>query len=212
VADLLAKLAGKFSNRKRRVTFLVNNYDCVCSVLREAKPVVVDAAGVGGGGGGGGGVGGGAGAGSGAGAERGGSRGSGGGCGGGGGGGSAGSSGQGGLSLDNSATYRFFDEQLTAQSHVFVEEELADHFGPLIDFVKKAEAAQRSAAAGGGGAGGTGAAAAAEGGGCTPRRRPRCSCATSPSGGRQGLALVHFSAQLEPCLAQEYTLHTLNTP
>ena len=28
----------------------------------------------------------------------------------------------------------------------------------------------------------------------------------------QGLTLVHFSAQLEPCLAQENTLHTLNTP
>jgi len=28
----------------------------------------------------------------------------------------------------------------------------------------------------------------------------------------QGLTLVHFSAQLEPCLTQESTLHTLNTP
>jgi len=28
----------------------------------------------------------------------------------------------------------------------------------------------------------------------------------------QGLTLVHFSAQLEPCPAQENTLHTLNTP
>jgi hypothetical protein len=28
----------------------------------------------------------------------------------------------------------------------------------------------------------------------------------------QGLTLVHFSAQLEPCLTQEDTLHTLNTP
>jgi hypothetical protein len=28
----------------------------------------------------------------------------------------------------------------------------------------------------------------------------------------QGLALVHFSAQLEPCMTQENTLHTLNTP
>ena len=28
---------------------------------------------------------------------------------------------------------------------------------------------------------------------------------------RQGLTLVHFSAQLEPCLSQENTLHTLNT-
>jgi hypothetical protein len=31
----------------------------------------------------------------------------------------------------------------------------------------------------------------------------------SPDG--QGLTLVHFSAQLEPCLTQENTLHTLNT-
>ena len=31
-------------------------------------------------------------------------------------------------------------------------------------------------------------------------------------GTRQGLTLVHFSAQLEPCLTQETTLHTLNTP
>jgi len=30
--------------------------------------------------------------------------------------------------------------------------------------------------------------------------------------GRQGLTLVHFSAQLEPCLSQENTLHTRNTP
>jgi len=29
---------------------------------------------------------------------------------------------------------------------------------------------------------------------------------------RQGLTLVHFSAQLEPCLTHENTLHTLNTP
>jgi len=28
----------------------------------------------------------------------------------------------------------------------------------------------------------------------------------------QGLTLVHFSAQLEPCLTQETTLHILNTP
>ena len=28
----------------------------------------------------------------------------------------------------------------------------------------------------------------------------------------QGLTLVHFSAQLEPCLSHEHTLHTLNTP
>ena len=28
----------------------------------------------------------------------------------------------------------------------------------------------------------------------------------------QGLTLVHFSAQLEPCLTQENTLHTMHTP
>jgi hypothetical protein len=28
----------------------------------------------------------------------------------------------------------------------------------------------------------------------------------------QGLTLVHFSAQLEPCLTNNNTLHTLNTP
>jgi len=29
---------------------------------------------------------------------------------------------------------------------------------------------------------------------------------------KQGLTLVHFSAQLEPCMTQENTLHTLHTP
>jgi hypothetical protein len=32
------------------------------------------------------------------------------------------------------------------------------------------------------------------------------------SGGGQGLTFVQFSAQLEPCLTQEDTLHNLNTP
>jgi hypothetical protein len=31
------------------------------------------------------------------------------------------------------------------------------------------------------------------------------------SGSRQGLTLVHFSAQLEPCLTHKNTLHTINT-
>jgi len=31
-------------------------------------------------------------------------------------------------------------------------------------------------------------------------------------GDGQGLTLVHFSAQLEPCPTQENTLHTLHTP
>ena len=30
--------------------------------------------------------------------------------------------------------------------------------------------------------------------------------------GDQGLTLVRFSAQLQPCLTQDITLHTLNTP
>jgi hypothetical protein len=34
----------------------------------------------------------------------------------------------------------------------------------------------------------------------------------SDEGERQGLTLVHFLAQLEPCLTHENTLHTLNTP
>jgi len=29
---------------------------------------------------------------------------------------------------------------------------------------------------------------------------------------RQGLTLLHFSPQLEPCLTHKNTLHTLNTP
>jgi hypothetical protein len=29
---------------------------------------------------------------------------------------------------------------------------------------------------------------------------------------KQGLTLVHLSAQLEPCLTHKSTLHTLNTP
>jgi hypothetical protein len=39
---------------------------------------------------------------------------------------------------------------------------------------------------------------------------PRSVC-TSPAR-RQGLTVVHFSAQLEPCLRHDNTLHTLNTP
>ena len=34
-----------------------------------------------------------------------------------------------------------------------------------------------------------------------------CSCAS-----RQGLTLVHFSAQLEPCLTSKNTQHIINTP
>jgi hypothetical protein len=42
---------------------------------------------------------------------------------------------------------------------------------------------------------------------------PRLTTAgSSTSASRQGLTLVHFSAQLEPCLTQQNTLHILNTP
>ena len=55
-----------------------------------------------------------------------------------------------------------------------------------------------------------------------PGRSMRLACTGTPvryftnildavSGPRQGLTLVYFSAQLEPCLTQENTLHTLNT-
>jgi hypothetical protein len=36
--------------------------------------------------------------------------------------------------------------------------------------------------------------------------------ANTTSHTRQGLTLVHFTAQLEPCLTHKNTLHTLNTP
>lgn len=40
VVELLERLADKFApNRKRRTVFLVNNYDCACSVLREVRAV-----------------------------------------------------------------------------------------------------------------------------------------------------------------------------
>ena len=35
---------------------------------------------------------------------------------------------------------------------------------------------------------------------------------TCSDGEWQGLTLLHFSAQLEPCLSRENTLHTLHTP
>ena len=53
---------------------------------------------------------------------------------------------------------------------------------------------------------GTGAAPAAR---AAAVPTPHLSAATPV---RQGLTLVHFSAQLEPCLSQENTLHTLHTP
>jgi len=45
-----------------------------------------------------------------------------------------------------------------------------------------------------------------------PRRRGSRPLAAPAATHVQGLTLVHFSAQLEPCLTQENTLHTLNTP
>ena len=46
----------------------------------------------------------------------------------------------------------------------------------------------------------------------------KSTCAATPwwrgtrTGCRQGLTLVHFSVQLEPCLTHKNTLHTFNTP
>jgi hypothetical protein len=71
--------------------------------------------------------------------------------------------------------------------------------------------------------GGVGADAAAAGGAAEGVREPAAAArdrgvdgrprgaAADPRAG-QGLTLVHFSAQLEPCLTQENTLHTLHTP
>ena len=52
------------------------------------------------------------------------------------------------------------------------------------------------------------------GGGGSQNGSPTSASTPSPTSEiqrRQGLTLVHFSAQLEPCLTQENTLHTLNT-
>ena len=56
---------------------------------------------------------------------------------------------------------------------------------------------------------------------CKPLPRPRRALQAQRQVGEQqrraltapaqGLTAVHFSAQLEPCLTQENTLHTLNT-
>jgi hypothetical protein len=47
---------------------------------------------------------------------------------------------------------------------------------------------------------------------CTSIALPRRSSLPRLRTHRQGLTLVHFSAQLEPCLSQENTLHNQNTP
>ena len=52
-------------------------------------------------------------------------------------------------------------------------------------------------------------------GAATPRgsaSAPWTSRSSYVSRRRQGLTLVRFSAQLEPCLTHKITLHTLNTP
>ena len=50
---------------------------------------------------------------------------------------------------DSSTFYAFFNEQLVAQVHLLVEEELADQFNPLVSFVQRAEAAYKQAEADG---------------------------------------------------------------
>jgi hypothetical protein len=51
------------------------------------------------------------------------------------------------INAERSATAQFFTEQLNAQLHLFVDEELADQFNPLVTFVKRAEAAYKRAEA-----------------------------------------------------------------
>ena len=51
------------------------------------------------------------------------------------------------VGAERSATAQFFTEQLNAQLHLFVDEELADQFNPLVTFVKRAEAAYKRAEA-----------------------------------------------------------------
>jgi hypothetical protein len=58
--------------------------------------------------------------------------------------------------------------------------------------------------AGAGGGGAVGCAAFGQIGGAKGAAGPRTD--------HQGLTLVHFSAQLEPCMTQDNTLHNLNTP
>ena len=94
VCDLILRLAKLLGQRKGQLVFLINNYELVLAVLREAAADADDP-------------------------------------------------GYGGA--DRSATAQFFSEQLGAQLHLFVEEELADQFNPLLTFVKRAEAAYKRA-------------------------------------------------------------------
>jgi hypothetical protein len=48
--------------------------------------------------------------------------------------------------------------------------------------------------------------------GCVGERRRSREGGDGGDGGDQGLTLVHFSAQLEPCVSQGNTLNTLDTP
>ena len=88
----------------------------------------------------------------------------------------------------------------------------------------RSEGGGAASGGGGGGSGGGGGGVGTVGGvGFRRRRRLRSDediggggeeevKGKAAAGGRQGLTLVHFSAQLEPCLTQENTPHTLNTP
>lgn len=75
IDDLLVKLARMFKGQKQQTIFLINNYDLVLSVLKEAG-------------------------------------------------------------TDGGRTQQQFEELLKSSTTVFVEEELREHFGPLIAFVK----------------------------------------------------------------------------
>ncbi len=96
MCDLLARLAKLLGQRKGQLVFLINNYEMVVTVLRDAAADAADP-----------------------------------GC----------------AGADRSPTALFFQEQLGSQLQMFVEEELADQFNPLLSFVKRAEAAYKRAEA-----------------------------------------------------------------
>jgi hypothetical protein len=96
VCGLVAKMAKLVAQRKKQLVFLINNYEMVLTVLREAAADADD---------------------------------------------------PGYAGADRCATAMFFNEQLGAQLHQLVEEELADQFNPLVTFVKRAEAAYKQAEA-----------------------------------------------------------------
>ena len=94
--ELLGRMAKQLGQRKQRMVFLVNNFEAVLAVLREAAK------------------------------------------------GEPGCEG-----AEASPTFLFFNEQLLAQVHLLVDDELADQFNPLITFVQRAEGAYKAAEAGG---------------------------------------------------------------